>query len=63
MEGWVNDYGVQFIGGCCGLGPEYITAVSAFLRKHNAVMRDQRSQGRRGQIWNKIKVQHELSRA
>ena len=24
IEGWINNYGVQIIGGCCGTGPEHI---------------------------------------
>jgi methionine synthase I (cobalamin-dependent) len=24
IEGWVNSYGVQIVGGCCGTGPEHI---------------------------------------
>jgi len=40
VESWVKEYGVQLVGGCCGLGPEYITAVSAFTRRHNALLRE-----------------------
>ena len=43
VETWVKEYGVQLVGGCCGLGPEYITAVSAFTRRHNALVREIRS--------------------
>lgn len=24
---WVNDLGVEIVGGCCGIGPEYISAI------------------------------------
>lgn len=41
IEGWVKTYNVQLVGGCCGLGPEYINAVSAFTRRHNAAVREQ----------------------
>jgi S-methylmethionine-dependent homocysteine/selenocysteine methylase len=39
VEKWIAQYGVQLVGGCCGLGPEYITALSAFARRHNAIVR------------------------
>jgi methionine synthase I (cobalamin-dependent) len=39
-EDWINRFGVQLVGGCCGLGPEYITALSAFVRRHNADVRN-----------------------
>lgn len=47
VEHWVKEYGVQLVGGCCGLGPEYITAVSAFSRRHNALVREIREPNRR----------------
>ena len=37
---WIKDYGVQLVGGCCGLGPEYITAVAGMARRHNATVRE-----------------------
>lgn len=40
IEEWITKYNVQLIGGCCGLGPDYITGVSAFVRRHNASVRD-----------------------
>jgi len=40
VESWIKDYGVQLVGGCCGLGPEYITAVAGMARRHNATVRE-----------------------
>ena len=37
---WLKKYNVQMIGGCCGLGPEYIRNVSAHIRHHNAQVCD-----------------------
>ena len=31
IEGWINDYGVQIVGGCCGTGPEHIRALATLL--------------------------------
>ena len=31
IEGWIRDYGVQVVGGCCGTGPEHIRALRALL--------------------------------
>jgi len=42
VESWIKNYDVQLIGGCCGLGPEYITALSAFTRRHNTEVRERR---------------------
>merc|ERR1719473_1643229 len=39
IEEWITKWNVQMIGGCCGLGPEFITAVSAYTRHHNATVR------------------------
>jgi len=39
VESWIADYNVQLIGGCCGLTPSFIMAVSAFTRHHNATVR------------------------
>jgi len=36
VDEWIRDYGVQMVGGDCGLGPEYIAALSAHVRRHNA---------------------------
>jgi len=36
---WISDYNIQLVGGCCGLGPEYITSLSAAMRAHNAAVR------------------------
>ena len=47
VEHWVKEYGVQLVGGCCGLGPEFITAVAAFSRRHNALVRDLNGPSRR----------------
>lgn len=30
---WVNDLGVEIVGGCCGIGPEYIEAIHEQLTK------------------------------
>merc|ERR1719195_2044541 len=43
VEEWVKDYNVQMVGGCCGLGPEYILALSAYIRKHNTGVRARNS--------------------
>lgn len=29
---WVNDFGVQLVGGCCGITPEHISYMSSHLR-------------------------------
>jgi len=39
VESWIRDYDVKLIGGCCGLGPEFITALSAFTRRYNTEVR------------------------
>ena len=39
VKGWIKDYNVQVVGGCCGTGPDFIRAVSAFCRHHNADVR------------------------
>lgn len=31
IESWINNYGVQIVGGCCGTGPEHIRALKALL--------------------------------
>ena len=31
IEGWIRDYGVQIVGGCCGTGPEHIRALKQLL--------------------------------
>jgi homocysteine S-methyltransferase len=31
IDGWINDYGVQIVGGCCGTGPEHIRALRQLL--------------------------------
>jgi methionine synthase I (cobalamin-dependent) len=31
IEGWIRDYGVQVVGGCCGTGPEHIRALRHLL--------------------------------
>ncbi len=28
---WINDHGVQIVGGCCGTGPEHIRAIKEYL--------------------------------
>jgi len=45
VENWIKDYGVGLVGGCCGLGPEYITALSAFTRRHNSEVRRKNNKG------------------
>merc|ERR1719433_799716 len=42
VDGWIKDYNVQLVGGCCGLGPEYIMALSTHIRRHNTAVRKQR---------------------
>lgn len=39
VDEWIRDYNVQMVGGCCGLGPEFISALSAHIRRHNAQVR------------------------
>jgi len=39
VEDWVKRFNVQLVGGCCGLGPEYITALSTWARHHNSHIR------------------------
>jgi len=39
VDSWIRDYDVQMVGGDCGLGPEYIAALSAHVRRHNASLR------------------------
>lgn len=31
IDGWIEDYGVQIVGGCCGTGPEHIQALRQLL--------------------------------
>ena len=31
VEGWIRDYGVRIVGGCCGTGPEHIRELHAML--------------------------------
>ena len=31
IEGWIQNYGVQIVGGCCGTGPEHIRALRQLL--------------------------------
>ena len=31
IDGWIRDYGVQIVGGCCGTGPEHIRAFRELL--------------------------------
>ena len=33
IEGWIRNYGVQIVGGCCGTGPEHIRALRHLLDK------------------------------
>jgi homocysteine S-methyltransferase len=33
IEGWMEHYGVQIVGGCCGTGPEHIRALRQLLDK------------------------------
>ena len=34
IESWINNYGVQIIGGCCGTGPEHIQILKDRLPQH-----------------------------
>ena len=34
IEGWVNSYGVQIVGGCCGTGPEHIRILKDRLPRY-----------------------------
>ena len=31
VAGWIREYGVQIVGGCCGTGPEHIRALHSIL--------------------------------
>jgi len=31
VDGWIRDFGVQIVGGCCGTGPEHIRALRELL--------------------------------
>ena len=31
VEGWIKDYGVRIVGGCCGTGPEHIRELHGML--------------------------------
>ncbi len=31
IKGWIDNYGVQIVGGCCGTGPEHIRALRQLL--------------------------------
>ncbi len=33
IEGWIQHYGVQIVGGCCGTGPEHIRVLRQLLDK------------------------------
>jgi S-methylmethionine-dependent homocysteine/selenocysteine methylase len=32
IQVWVQDYGVQIVGGCCGITPEHISYISTRLK-------------------------------
>ena len=32
IQGWINKHGVQIVGGCCGTGPEHISALKRMLK-------------------------------
>jgi homocysteine S-methyltransferase len=36
IDGWIRDYGVQIVGGCCGTGPEHIRALRELLDRRDA---------------------------
>ncbi len=31
IQGWISEFGVQVVGGCCGTGPEHISALNQVL--------------------------------
>ena len=33
IDGWIHNYGVQIVGGCCGTGPEHIRVLRQLLDK------------------------------
>ena len=33
IDGWIQNYGVQIVGGCCGTGPEHIRVLRQLLNK------------------------------
>lgn len=36
IDGWIRDFGVQIVGGCCGTGPEHIRAIRQLLDRRSA---------------------------
>ncbi len=36
IDGWIRDFGVQIVGGCCGTGPEHIRAIRQLLDRRCA---------------------------
>jgi homocysteine S-methyltransferase len=37
IDGWIRDYGVQIVGGCCGTGPEHIRALRELLDRRGVI--------------------------
>jgi len=37
IDGWIRDYGVQIVGGCCGTGPEHIRALRELLDRRGGI--------------------------
>ena len=37
IDGWIRDFGVQIVGGCCGTGPEHIRALRELLDRRGGV--------------------------
>ena len=37
IDGWIREYGVQIVGGCCGTGPEHIRALRELLDRRGAI--------------------------
>jgi homocysteine S-methyltransferase len=37
IDGWIRDFGVQIVGGCCGTGPEHIRALRELLDRRGAI--------------------------
>jgi len=37
IDGWIRDFGVQIVGGCCGTGPEHIRALRELLDRRGGI--------------------------
>jgi len=37
IQAWIKDYGVQLVGGCCGITPEHIAYISKQIHSDQAI--------------------------